>query len=128
VKFVPRHAHIVGRMTIRKSESAIILLNEAAVTKFVLVEAVGPDAAKAGIKVGDLLVVTRLNNIVLDAGKVYVPFIEEKDAALLVTDCSLDELLVQTANGKQFVPFDSLEAAKSLGENPPPAERESEAA
>jgi hypothetical protein len=126
VKFVPRHAQIIGRMAIRKSESAIIQLDEAKVTKFVLVDAVGPDAAD--IKVGDLLVVTMLNNIVLDAGKIYMPMVEEKSVALFVTDVSLDELLVQTANGKNYVPFGSPDAAQPLGAAAPVIERETEVA
>ena len=115
MKFFPRHGQIIGRMMIRKSESTIILTNEAQVTKFLLVDAVGPDARAAGIKVGDLVVVTALKNIVLDAGAVYLPMSEEKDVALIVTDLPLDALLVQTAGGKKFVPLDSSEAAKSLG-------------
>ena len=118
MKFAPRHAQIIGRMAIRKSESTIILTNEAQVTKFLLVDAAGPDAIKAGIAIGDLVVVTALKNIVLDAGAVFMPLVDEKDVALIVTDLPLDSLLVQIPSGKRFVPFDSSEAARSLGEQP----------
>ena len=126
MKFAPRHAQIVGRMTIRKSESTIILTNEKEVTKFLLVDAVGPDAARAGIRIGDLVVVTALKNVVLDAGTVYMPLVDEKDVALHVLELSLDSLLIQVASGKKFVPFDSPEAAASLGA--PPLVREWEEA
>ena len=118
MKFTPRHGHVVGRMTIPKSESTIILLDATKVTKFVLVDACGPDATAAGIKVGDVVVVTRLNNIVLNAGRTYMPLIEEKDVALFVTEIEREELLVQSTNGKNFVPFDSDEAAPCLGVQP----------
>jgi len=118
MKFAPRGSQIIGRMTIRRSESKIIRIDESKVTKFVLVDAVGPDAAAKGVKVGDLLIVTTLRQIVLDAGMVYLPMAEEKDIALFVTDVTLDELLIQTASGKDFVSFDSPDAAKSLGATP----------
>ena len=126
MKFAPRHTQLVGRMTIRKSESTIILTNEKDVTKFLLVDAVGPDAAKEGIRVGDRVVVTALKNIVLDAGTVYMPLVDEKDVALHVLELSLDSLLVQVASGKRFVPFDSPDAMESFGA--PPLVREFEEA
>ena len=126
MKFAPRHAQLVGRMTIRKSESVIILTNEKEVTKFLLVDAVGPDAAAAGLRVGDLVVATMLKSIVFDAGTIYMPLVDEKDVALHVLEAPLDSLLVQVASGKGFVPFDSPDAAKSLGV--PPLVRELEEA
>lgn len=115
MKFIPRNNQIIGRMTIRRSESKIIRLDESKVTKFLLVDAVGPDAAAKGIKVGDILIVTRLSNIVLDAGLVYLPMVEEKDVALFVTDLLPQDLLMQTPNGKDYVSFDSPDAAQPLG-------------
>jgi hypothetical protein len=115
MKFVPRNTQLIGRMTIRKSESKIIRGDETKVTKYLLVDAVGPEAASKGIKVGDIVLVVSIKHIVQDAGMVFIPFAEEKDVVLFATDISLDELLVQTPSGKEFVPFDSLEAATSFG-------------
>jgi hypothetical protein len=115
VKFVPRSSQLIGRMTIRKSESKIVRLDESKVTKYILVDAVGPKAAEAGIKVGDLVLVVSIRHIVQDAGMVFIPFADEKDVVLFATDVTREELLVQTPSGKEFVPFDSLEAATSFG-------------
>lgn len=115
MKFIPRHGQIVGRMTIMRSESRIIVSDPTKVTKFVLVDAVGPDAASAGIKVGQLLIVTSLKNIVLDAGRVFIPLVEEKDVALFLSEVKREQLLVQTPNGKDFVSFESEDAAKAIG-------------
>lgn len=118
MKFAPRNSQIIGRMTIRRSESTIIRVDETKVTKYLLVDAVGPDAAAKGIKVGDLVVVTSLRHIVQDSGMVYIPFTEEKDVALFVTDLKPNELLIQTITGKEFVAFDSAEAAESFAPSP----------
>lgn len=115
MKFVPRHSRIIGRMVIKKSESAIILTDETKVTKFILVDAVGDDAAALGVKVGDLVLPTSLANIVVNGGRSFRPTLEEKDIAFFVTDMSLNDLVVQTDNGKQYVPFDSSDAAQPLG-------------
>ncbi len=115
MKFVPRNSQIIGRMTIRKSESKIIRVDATKVTKYILVDAVGPKAAEAGIKVGDLVLVISIRHIVQDAGMVFIPFADEKDVVLFATDVTLNDLLVQTPGGKEFVPFDSLEAAPSFG-------------
>ena len=100
MKFVPRNTQLIGRMTIRKSESKIIRGDETKVTKYLLVDAVGPEAASKGIKVGDIVLVVSIKHIVQDAGMVFIPFAEEKDVVLFATDISLDELLVQTPSGK----------------------------
>ena len=126
MKFAPRHNMAIGRMTIKKSESAIIRTDETQVTKFILVDAVGPDAAKAGLRAGDLVVVKALGNIVMDAGTIYLPVFEEPNTVFDVVDVDLNELLVQNSKGTAFVPFDSEDAAKPFGA--PPREREAEAA
>lgn len=120
MKFIPRNNQFIGRMTIKKSDSTIILTDAPKVTKYILVDAVGPGAAAAGIKVGDLVVVMRVMNMVLDAGRVFIPWADEKDVGLWVTDVTQDDLLIQTPNGKEFVPFDSDEASPSYGKNPQP--------
>lgn len=119
MKFIPRKKQIVGRMTIKKSDSTIILVQSDKVTKYLLVDAVGEDAAKAGIKVGDVLVAKRVNHIVQDAGRVFISFADEEDVLLFATDVTPDtDLLMQTPSGKEFVPFDSEEAAKPYGVAP----------
>jgi hypothetical protein len=127
VKFAPRHSQIVGRMVIKRSDSKIIRTDETKVTKFVIVDAVGVEAAAAGIKVGDVVVATKLNHMFFDAGTRFRPLIEEKDIACLVTDLRPGDLLVQAENGTQYVLFDSPEAAEPLGAQPKPR-AESEAA
>jgi hypothetical protein len=115
VKFIPRNSQFIGRMTIRRSESKIIVSDPTKVTKYLLVDAVGPEAAQKGIKVGDYVVVLSVRHIVQDAGRVFIPFSEEKDVALFATDIGPNEMLMQTPNGKEFVAFDSPEAASSFG-------------
>jgi hypothetical protein len=105
-------------MTIKKSDSKIIRVNETKVTKYILVDAVGPKAAAEGIRVGDIVLVVSIRNIVQDAGLVFIPFADEKDVVLFGTDVTRDELLVQTLSGKEFVPFDSPEAAPSFAASP----------
>ena len=126
MKFVPRRTQIIGRMVIKRSESQIILADETKVTKFVLVDAVGSDAAASGIKKGDLVVPKALGQIVLEGGTRFCPFLEEKDVGFFVRDVGLDELLVQTNSGARYVPFNSEDAAKSIGAEE--VLRESEAA
>lgn len=127
MKFIPRNDHIVGRMMIKRSDSMIILNDATKVTKYVFVDAVGPGAAAKGIKVGDVVVITKLMNIVQDAGRVYIPFCEEKDVALFATDVNIEsDLLMQTPNGKEFVAFDHENAMASVGVDP--AVREDKAA
>ena len=126
MRFQPRGNMIMGRMTIRKSESTIILSDEAKVTKFILVDAVGVDAAAKGVKVGDLIIASALGNIVLDSGTVYLPICEEKNVVFFVTDLERGQLLVQNKSGRRFVPFDSDEAAPDL--SAPAREPEAEAA
>ena len=121
MKFIPRKNQIIGRMTIKKSDSKIIRVDQTKVTKYLLVDAAGPGAVAEGIHVGDLVVVTSIRHIVQDAGMVFVPFSDEKDVALFATDVTLDDLLVQIPSGKEFVPFDSPEAMQSVGA--PPVER-----
>lgn len=129
MKFVPRHSNIAGRIVIKRILSSIVRPDETKdTTKFVLVDAVGPDAAKEGIKVGDVLVPNGVGVIKLDGGACVRPMLEEKNAAFFVRDITLDDLAVQTDNGLQYVPFNSPDAAKPLGQNPPPPEAEIEGA
>ena len=129
MKFIPRNDHIVGRMMIKRSDSTIILTNAAKVTKYVLVDAVGPGAAGKGIKVGDVVVITSLRNIVQDAGRVFIPFCKEEDVALFVTDVAIEtDLLMQVPKGDEFVAFDDPRAMQSVGVDPAVREASSKAA
>lgn len=118
MKFVPRHSRIIGRMVIKKAESMIVLTDESKVTKFVLIDAVGDDAAALDVKVGDLVLPIALANIVVNGGRSFRPTLEEKDIAFFVTGIPLKDLAVQTDNGTQYVSFDSEDAAQPLGEQP----------
>jgi hypothetical protein len=113
VKFLPRNSQIIGRMVIHRSESQIIRVDESKVTKFILVDAVGDEAAAAGIHPGNVVVPTALGNIIMNDG--FRPVLEEKNVAFFVTDAGPDEFLIQTDTGTRFVPLDSSEAAQPLG-------------
>lgn len=115
MKFVPRHTQIIGRMVIRPQSSLIAMGDETKVTKFILVDAVGEDAAKLGVKPGDLIVPKALSQIVLESGRRFCPILEEKDVAFFVRDYDPNELHVQIDSAVRYVPFDSPEAAKSIG-------------
>ena len=119
MKLIPRRNQIIGRMVIEKSELKIILIDETKVTKYLLVDAVGSEAAAAGIKVGDVVVPMKVGQMVLAAGTVFSPWLDEKDIGSTGTDFEMDDLLVQTAAGTRFVPFDSPEAAKPIGVSAP---------
>jgi len=114
MKFAPRKNMVMGRMAIRKSESAIILTDEAKVTKFILVDSVGPIAAAEGIKVGDLVIAKALGNIVMDSGTFFIPICEEQNIVFHVEEVDQSQLLVQTKNGRRFVTFESDEAAPNV--------------
>jgi hypothetical protein len=116
VKFVPRRSQIIGRMVIKRVSSMIVRVDESKVTKFILVDAVGEEAAANGIKVGDLVVPNALGNIVMNEG--FRPVLEEKAVAFFVTDVPMSELAVQTDSGNKYVPFDAPDAAKPLGAQP----------
>lgn len=119
MKIVPRHNQILGRIVIKKTGGAIVRPDDTAnTTKFVLVDAVGPGAAAAGIKVGDLVLPNALGNIVIDGGVIFRPILDEANAlalAVCADDVERGGLLIQTDNGSQYVPMDSDRAAKSLG-------------
>lgn len=113
MKFEPRRDQIIGRTAIRKARSSIIRIDETKVTKFILIDGVGPDAAARGIKAGDLIVPLSVSMIVLDG--LARPILKEESIAHFVDLEEGDELLVQTENGLKFVPMDSPDAAVNLG-------------
>jgi hypothetical protein len=126
MRFSPRGNMIMGRMVIRKTDSLIILTDQAKVTKFILVDGVGPDAATKGIKVGDLVIASALGNIVMDRGTVYLPICEEKNIVFFVEDVKPEQLLVQDKGGNNYVAFDSEDAAPNVAA--PAREPEAQAA
>lgn len=126
MKFSPRGNMIMGRMVIRKTDSLIITSDQAKVTKFILVDAVGPEAATKGVKVGDLVIASALGNIVMDRGRTYLPICEEKNIVFFVEDVKQSDLLVQDKSGNNFVAFDAEEAAPNVAA--PAREPEAQAA
>jgi hypothetical protein len=124
MKFVPRHSQIIGRIVIKRVMQTIIRPDETKdTTKFILIDAVGPEAEAAGLKVGDVIVPTALGNIALDGGACVRPVLEEKNAGFFVTEMDIEkELVVQDDTATRYVSFDDDAAAKSLGESPKPAE------
>lgn len=117
MKFVPRRNQVIGRVVIRRSlVSTIVLVDESKVTKFILIDAVGSEAAANGVKVGDVIVPLTINNIMLNNG--FRPVLDEKNIAFFVTDIAPGELMVQTDSGSKYVPLDADDAAQSLGAAP----------
>ena len=118
MKFVPRHNQAIGRVITKRIMSTIIRPDETRnTTKFVLIDGVGPGAAAAGIKVGDIVLPSVMANISLDGGVSFRPLLDEKDIRAFVTGIPLDEFVVQTDSASHFVPFGDKDAAKSLCES-----------
>jgi len=117
MKFVPRRAQVVGRIVIKKREQSLIVRPDETrnITKFVLIDALGPDAEAAGLKVGDIVLPFQIENVVLEGGASFRPLIDEKQVRLLVKDLALEDVMVQTDSAAGFVPWGSKEAAQSIG-------------
>ena len=122
MKLEPIGTQIIGRMVVVRPRSTIILPAQVKVSKFMLVDAVGEGVKR--VKAGDLVMPKTLGNIVMDNGSIYVPWIEEANVGFFVREVSLDELLVQTDSGAEFVPFGSQNAAQVFGAQPPNSESE----
>ena len=123
MKLLPRKNQIIGRVVVERPQSTIIRPDATkGTTKLVLIDAVSPGAEAAGLKVGDVIVPAKINHFMLEGGARFRPLMDESDALHLVTDLSLDDLHVQTENGQEYVPFDSEQAAKSLGAQQPMGE------
>jgi len=117
MKFEPRRGQAVGRIVVRPTKSTIVRPDETAgITKYLLLDAVGPDLEAKGLRVGDVVVPLKINSLVLDGGVVFIPFVQEENVALVVRDWkSLDEFHVQIDSGAQYVPFTDPRAAPSRG-------------
>jgi hypothetical protein len=119
VKLIPRHNQVIGRIVIKRVLSSIVRPDETkGTTKFVLVDAVGPGAAAAGVRVGAVVLPKMMSNIVLDGGVIFRPLVDEENIAATLTDLDLSEFAVQTDSGAEYVPLDSPRAARSLAESP----------
>jgi hypothetical protein len=129
VKLIPRGNQIIGRVVIKRVFSTIIRVDETKeTTKFVLVDAVGPDAAAKGFKVGDIVLPTQMSNIKLDGGAFFRPLVNADYVAAYLTDVNVEELGVQTDGGTEYVAFGAPRAATPLAESPPAEARAPEAA
>ena len=117
MKLEPRRGQAVGRVVVRPTTSTILRPDETSgITKYLLLDAVGPDLEAKGLKAGDIVVPVKINSIVMDGGVIFIPFVQEENVALVVRDwSSLDEFHVQTDSGTQYVPFTDPRAAPSRG-------------
>jgi hypothetical protein len=117
VKFEPRRGQAIGRIVIKPSRSSILRPDQTkGISKFVILDAVGPDLLAKGLKVGDVIVPRAVGNVMMDDGASFRPTVNEEDILLVVRDwSSLDEFHVQVDNGTRYVPFSDALAAKSLG-------------
>lgn len=113
--YIARHKQVIGRIAIKRVLRSIIRPDQTKdTTKFILVDGVGPEAALAGIKVGDIVVPTAMAAIKLDGGSCIRAMLEEPSIGAVVGGLSPGELVIQTDNGKEYVPFDDERAAKSM--------------
>lgn len=117
MKFVPRRNDIVGRYVLKQAPVDSLILRPGdpskESTKFILVDAVGPEAI--GIKVGDIVLIDRVATIQLDGGAICRAITKEPDCRMLIEDVDMSEFIVQTDRGNKFVPFDHPEAARPIG-------------
>jgi hypothetical protein len=120
VNYEPRHGQAVGRVVIKavSAVSATIVRPDESkgTTKLVLLDAVGPDLEEKGLKVGDVVLPSKVSSVVMDGGASFRPVVHEQDILLVVRDwTSLNEFRVQTESGAEYVAFDHPKAAPSLG-------------
>jgi hypothetical protein len=121
VRFIPRRDQIIGRVVIQRRKSAVVRPDETRdTTKLILVDAVGPIAAAAGIRVGDVVLPNAMGNIVLDGGVSFRPILSEANVLATMVGLRVEEMLIQVEGATKFVPFGDAEAAQSLAESPPP--------
>lgn len=69
MKLEPLKKWVIGRIAITKTSSTIVTPDiHKNVTKFVLIDAVSPEAAAEGFAVGDLVIAKAMHNIFLKGG------------------------------------------------------------
>ena len=117
VTYEPRHGQAVGRVVIKSVPSSIVRPDETkGTTKLVLLDAIGPDLTEKGLKVGDVVLPSKVSSIVMEGGSSFRPVVNEADVILVVRNwSSLSEFRVQTESGAEYVAFDDPRAAPSLG-------------
>jgi hypothetical protein len=117
VNYEPRRGQAVGRVVIKSTPSTIVRPDETkGTTKLVLLDAVGPDFAEKGLKVGDVVLPSKVSSVVMEGGASFRPVVNEADVILVVRNwTSLSEFRVQTESGAEYVAFDDPRAAPSLG-------------
>lgn len=95
MNLVPKRDQVLGRIVITKLKSAIVTPDETrGVTKFMLVDAVGPEAAAAGYKRGDLVLPRAMNNIFLHGGTYHRVICDAKEILTAVEDWDPKDFLV----------------------------------
>ena len=115
MKFIPRHAQIVGRTIMKRVLTTIVRPDENKnTTKFILIDGLGPEAAAAGLKVGDIVLPTKIGNVMIDGGVSVRPIMVEQDVAFVLADVRLEDFYIQTEDGKRYVSLDDKEAAASF--------------
>lgn len=119
MNYEPRRGQAVGRVVIRDLSSVSIIIRPdetKGTTKLVLIDAVSPEFAEKGLKVGDVVLPSKVSNVVMDGGASFRPVVHEQDVLLVVRNwASLSEFRIQTENGSEYVPFGDPKAAPSLG-------------
>jgi hypothetical protein len=105
VKLIPQNNQLVGRLLITKLDSPIVSPDPTkGVTKVILVQRVGADAAAAGYKPGDLVIPRAIGSMFLRGGTHHVVYCEVKEILFKVDDVCAED----------FVADDGKTAIRSL--------------
>jgi hypothetical protein len=118
VNYEPRPGQAVGRVVMQMNVSSLIVRPDETkgTTKLVLLDAIGPDLAAKGLKVGDIVLPSKVSGAVMNGGASFRPIVNEQDILLVLRNwTSLDEFRVQTESGSEYVAFNNPKAAPSLG-------------
>jgi hypothetical protein len=108
MKLDPKRNQILGRVVLSKRPSSkISLLDETkGVTKFVLIDAVSPEAAAAGYQVGDIVLPRAMNSLFLNGGAFFRALVDVGDILATLSELGpTDELSIQDEGGKNFEAF-----------------------
>jgi len=99
MRFEPMGKQVFGRLLItRVSEHIVASDPTKGVSKFVLLEEVGADAATAGYKIGDLVLPRRVDNVYLKGGSFHRVVLSIDDIVCRVHEIPLSEFV--DINGK----------------------------
>jgi hypothetical protein len=112
MKLEPLRGWVIGRIAITRMSSAIIAPDVTrGVTKFVLLEAVSPEAAKVGLKPGDLVMAKTMHNIFLQGGKFHRVTFPIDELICVLRDVALNELIGSDGNPLEEAPAVAAAAA-----------------